>query len=141
MGTVSVALILLMVGAAGVRQDVRRGADLIPRSGQPLALFRPSAGGPSLRQWLVSEARDDRQHLTIVARYRSGEPAAADAALTLADEARAQGVQPRIIIEPSDVTEVFATLSFDGRRNWHVDCTKAVEGSALRTSRRDTSCD
>lgn len=142
MGTASLALILLMVAVAGARQEARRAADLVPAAGQPLAVYRPGPHASSLRQWLAMEAPDDRQHLMIVAHYRGGEPAApaARSALALAEEARAQGVPARVVIEPSDATDLFAALTFDGRRNWHADCTKAGEQDAQPNAGRDRSC-
>lgn len=142
MGTASLALILLMVAVAGARQEARRAADIVPAAGQPLAVYRPGAHAPSLKQWLATEVRDDRQHLTVVAHYRSGEPAAAAAraALALADEARAQGMPARIVLEPSPGADLFVALAFDGRRNWHADCTAAGEVGAQRAARKDPSC-
>lgn len=142
MGTASLALILFMVATAGARQEARRAADLVPAAGQPLAVYRPAQGAPSLRQWLAHEAPDDRQHLTIVAHFPSDESAAeaARAALALAGEAKAQGVPARILLEPSDTADLFAALAFDGRRNWHADCTNAGKERAQRAARKDPSC-
>jgi hypothetical protein len=142
MGTASLVLILFIVAAADARQAARRGEDRVPALAEPLAVFRPGEGAPPLRQWLVNEAPDDRLHLTIVAHYQGGEPAgAAREALALADQARAQGLRARIVLEPSDAGDIFATLAFDGRRDWHADCRKAAEEGAQRASRKDTPCD
>jgi hypothetical protein len=142
MGTASLALILFMVVAADARQAARHRAAVVPARAEPLAVYRPGEGAPSLRQWLVNEAPDDRQNLTIVAHYPGGESAGATrAALALADQARAQGLRARIVLEPSDTADIFAALAFDGRRDWHADCTKSAEQGAQRAARKDTSCD
>jgi hypothetical protein len=142
MGTASLALIIFMVAATDARQTARRGADRVPALAEPLAVFRPGEGAPPLRQWLVNEAPDGRQHLTIVAHYKGGEPAgAARAALALAGEARAQGLRARIVLEPADTADIFATLAFDGRRDWHADCKKGAQRGAQRAASKDTPCD
>ncbi len=108
MGTASLALILFMVATG---QDARSDADLVPARGEPLAVFRPGEGAPSLRQWLAYEAPDDRLHLTIVAHYPDGEAAAASrAALALADQAKAQGMRARIVVEPADEADIGTDL-------------------------------
>ena len=141
MGSASLALILFMVAAAGARHEARRAAEFVPAAGQPLAVYRSGNGAPPLKRWLADEAPDARQHLTIVAHYRGAEPAEATrAALALAGEAAAQGMPARIVIEPSDAADIFAALTFDGRRDWHADCTKAGEEGAQGAVKKDRSC-
>lgn len=113
------ALILFMVTAAGLNQQQQRlaAADVVPElpaQGEPLAVYRVDAGAPPLRTWLAEQAPDERQHLTIVARYRVGEAAtAAREALNLAEQAGEAGVTARIVLEPGMSELVLATLAFD----------------------------
>jgi len=107
------------------------------REAEPLALYRASPDAPPLAEWLATQPRDGRQHLTILAHHRSGEAeAAAEAALALAAQARTAGRAPRIVIEPAQVTQVTAVLSYDGRGDWHGDCRAA--GTDVR---KDLPCE
>lgn len=133
------ALILFMVTAAAMAEkpDRAEGGASLPLEAEPLALYRPVGGAPPLAEWLATQPRDGRQHLSILARHRPGEAAAAAAtALALAEQARAAGREPRVTIEPASVTDVTAVLSYDGRRDWHADCTVAATDV-----RKDPTCE
>lgn len=118
------ALILFMVTAASLdrgqggeegQPSEERDATL-PIEGEILALYRAHPSAPALDQWLADQAPDERQSLTIVARYEpGGREGAMQGAEELASAAGVQGLQARIVLEPGDYTDLFAVLSFDGR--------------------------
>ncbi len=103
--------------------------DVVPAHGTPLGVYRAGAGAPPLSQWLAVQAPDDRQRLTVIARYPAGEDGlarASAAALKLAAEAARAGTAARIVMEPLEDTaqaapsavpgaaiEVSAVLAFD----------------------------
>lgn len=98
--------------------DEARGEDtqrnLRPEIAAAQALFRPVAGGPSLGDWLSSQAPDPRATLTIFAVHASGGEAAAwERAQTLAAEARARGAKVRTIISAGAADEIYASLAYD----------------------------
>lgn len=119
------AMILFMITAAGIhaqKQEQQRAqqvqqADAVPSlsaRGEPLAVYRAQAGAPPLDQWLAEQAPDKRQYLTIVARYRPGDAAAAARdAVGLAQQAGSAGVSARIVLEPGEGRELLATLAYD----------------------------
>ncbi len=66
---------------------------------EPLAVWRP--GGPALGAWLAQQPHDPRQQLTIIAPYAApAQESALSAAVSLAQEARAAGFAPRVVVEP-----------------------------------------
>ncbi|HWK41747.1 MAG TPA: hypothetical protein VNR60_07425 [Croceibacterium sp.] len=139
------ALILFMVTAAAMDSESRKadgaGAakEAMPMRAEPLAVYRPSPGVPSLRQWLAGQAPDARQRLTIVSRYAPGEEEqAAQAALALATQA---GAPARMLIEPSTRSEVMAVLAFDADGNWHADCKDGPVSGASRAAKGDNPCE
>lgn len=140
------ALILFMVTAAAMQRNGEgegtgeaAASQTLPLHGEPLAVYRPGGGMPSLREWLEAQAPDERQRLTIVARFApGGEQQAARTALTLAAEARARA---RIVIEPAEVSEVLAVLAFDSGGNWHADCTVGPVQGAAGAARKDNPCE
>lgn len=113
------ALILFMVTAAGIHTQREQNAEpeAIPSPsarGEPLAVYRAQEGAPPLGEWLAEQAPDQRQYLTIIARYRPGDAAAAARdAVGLAQEAGAAGVSARIVLEPGEGADLLATLAFD----------------------------
>lgn len=118
------ALILFMVTAAAMADRPDRAehappaAVNIPQSGEPLAIYRPAPDAPPLRDWLAGQARDERQHLTIISRYPRGmADDAAAGALALATDATAAGHSPRIVVEPGQAADLVAVLDFDGRQS------------------------
>lgn len=118
------ALILFMVTAASVDIDSRGEEDrpseerdaALPIEGEILTLYRAHPFAPPLDQWLAEQSPDERQNLTIVARFEpGGREAAMEGAQELASVAGAEGLRARIVVEPSDYTDLFVVLSFDGR--------------------------
>lgn len=116
------SLILFMVTASALSQSLDAPPPAPPlapapaeasATAEPLAVYRPGKGAPSLGEWLALQSVDPRQQLTIVAHYREGAMAAALAqADALAREAGVAGVRPRVVVEPgSDGTS--ATLAYD----------------------------
>lgn len=134
------ALILFMVTAAAMAEKPDNAGETrqaLPLEAEPIALYRSAANAPPLAQWLATQPRDGRQHLTILARHAPGEaPVAAATALALADQARAAGREPRVMIEPANLTDVTAVLSYDGRRDWHADCN-----TGATDARKDLPCE
>jgi hypothetical protein len=93
-------------------EDTKR--NLQPEIAAAQALFRPVAGGPSLGDWLSSQAPDPRATLTIFAVHaRGGEAAAWERAQALAAEARARGASVRTIITAGTADEIYASLAYD----------------------------
>jgi hypothetical protein len=116
------ALILFMITAASIAQrpDAGKAADSVPvgapAQGEALAIYRAAPGAPPLAAWLASQAIDERQNLTIIARYRPGEAAqAAQSAVALEHAAAAAGRSARIVIEAGEVADLTAVLDYDGR--------------------------
>lgn len=117
------ALILFLVSAAGLHAQQQEQApepppaipaEVLPASAEPLAVYRARGDAPPLAEWLAEQAPDRRQHLTIVARYRAGDAAAAAGrAVALAEQAGAAGVSARIVLEPGARADLLATLAYD----------------------------
>ncbi|WP_374408650.1 hypothetical protein [Pelagerythrobacter sp.] len=120
------ALILFMVTAAAMAETSDASAPEpvpvagapVPAGGEPLAIYRAAPGAPSLGAWLSGQPRDDRQHLTIVARHAAGDAAQSmRGALALAREAEAAGRTARIVVEPAAAADLIAVLDYDGRES------------------------
>lgn len=78
------------------------------------AIYRSSANGPPIRQWLADQALDNRAVLTIHARHVKGEEGAAwISARALAREAQGTAVRVRVTIEEAQERDLSATLAFD----------------------------
>jgi hypothetical protein len=113
------SIILFMVTAAALSQagpgKAQAGkAELAPsQRGEPIAIYRAGNGAPPLAQWLDTQARDERQMLTVVSTYRPGKQAAALARATaFAQDAFARGVPTRVVVEPGS-GDATATLAYD----------------------------
>ena len=127
------ALILFMVTAAAMGQPAKPPAHHAPPAtpakpmaspysarGEVLALWRAGPEAPSLAAWLLAQAADQRQQLTISAAYQPGHFAeAASKAAGLAAQAGAMGRTARLVIEPAQVSDaaaqvdISASLAFD----------------------------
>lgn len=137
------SLILFMVTAAAMNPKASGALDNpLPARGEPTAIYRVGEGAPPLGAWLAAEPADDRQQLTVVARYPvEGMREAADTALALSSEAEQLGLRPRILLEPAPEAEVFAVLAFDDAGGWHTDCMASGDKGARRASGKDDPCE
>ncbi|WCT76886.1 hypothetical protein [Novosphingobium humi] len=122
------SLILFMVTAAAMADVPDRKpsapsaaplapAPATPAISEPLAIWRPAPGGPTLGRWLAEQQADNRQLLSITLRYP---PAAQAEALRLAAQMAAgaggPGARARIVIEPvaaAPGVEAVAALAYD----------------------------
>lgn len=81
----------------------------------PVAVLVDSPDNPPLGEWIAVQAADRTGQLTIEGRYAAPaqrQPVSARVAV-LADEARAAGVDPRVIVAPGTQTEVAAVFAYD----------------------------
>ncbi len=119
------SLILFMVTAASMPASRTRATPVPmltrkppwnPALGEPLAVWR-AGGSQTLAQWLAAQQPDDRQQLTITARYRPGaETTASAAAQALVVQAGTMGKVARVIIAPAAAgagDELLAGLAYD----------------------------
>lgn len=80
---------------------------------EPLALYRPGPGAPSLGQWLAAQSPDPRQQLTLTVRYAPGTQAEALArARDMLREAGSEGARARLVLEPG-APDAMAALAYD----------------------------
>ena len=113
------ALILFLVtlvalGAKAAREGSASREVSMPQIDQSQALFRPSALGPSLAEWLARQSPDARATLTIFARHSGGDEAAMwERAQALAASARAQGFGVRVMIDEGETSDLYASLAYD----------------------------
>lgn len=82
------------------------------------ALYRQARGGPTIGQWLAQQPIDPRATLSVIATYRAGaEQEVWVDAQALADQARtASGVKVRIVIQPGEDRDLYASLAYDAPR-------------------------
>lgn len=135
------SLILFMATAAAVSKQPPKPTKALNRpvaaapspQGEPLAIYVAAPGAPPLADWIAGQAPDNRQQLTITARYGPGAQAEALAAATrIAREAGPSGAGARIVIEPG-AGPPRAVLAFDaavaqGLRN---DAAKPVSRKVM----------
>lgn len=113
------SLILFMITAGALAQSEPKGTHgrndvAAVAMAEPVAIFRPDGNPDALKQWLANQAEDPRQRLTIRAVYSAGgEAAAADRAIRLAQEARADGREPRIVLESGKASDIAVSLAYD----------------------------
>ncbi|EAQ28873.1 hypothetical protein NAP1_14778 [Erythrobacter sp. NAP1] len=116
------ALILFLVTLSGLAgsetEDVAGGKTSSPTQEPQFApsqaLFRPSASGPDLREWLASQPVDHRSTLTIYAQYQGEDRAAAwAAAQRLSAQADEAGYAVRIVIARGEESDLYASLAYD----------------------------
>ena len=95
-------------------QDSRRpDANIAPAQ----ALYRPDPGSPPIAEWLESQSPDPRATLSVISLHRAEEERRAwERALALADQARAQGVAVRIVMQSGNETDLYASLAYDTPR-------------------------
>ena len=109
------ALILFIVSVAGLNAPATETSPPRPsEQGEASAIYRVSAESPPIGEWLAEQAPDERQHLTVIARYKPGEAdLAARQALSLVDQAGPAVQAARIILEQGEGNETLALLAFD----------------------------
>jgi hypothetical protein len=84
-----------------------------PRA-EPVGVWRPAAGAPTLPRWLNEVARDPRLRLTITVHFAPGGREAALAQATRLDRAAgAHGDMARIVVEPGLPAGANAVLGYD----------------------------
>lgn len=90
--------------------DGRRDPQVAPSQ----ALFRPTAEGPSIAQWLAERPRDSRATLTVFAEHSQGDRDAIwQQAKSLAMSARQAGFAVRVVITRRQTSDVYASLAYD----------------------------
>ena len=109
------SLILFLVALTGLASaQARRDSESQLHVQPAQALYRPSADGPELNEWLARQDLDPRLTLTVFVRYRRGNPEVAwSQARTLELSAHEAGVQVRIIMISADEDDIYASLAFD----------------------------
>lgn len=113
------SLILFLVAASALAKSPAKApasaGDPLPQLADPVAIWRPSAGGLPLHTWLSGQPDDPRQRLTVIARYATGHAAeaSADAAELLAGVPLG-GRKVRILVEPGEADDLSAALTWDG---------------------------
>jgi hypothetical protein len=113
------ALILFLVTLAALPSSFADGNPEGERSQKPTisasqALYRPIAGGPTLREWLGDQPRDPRATLTIFATYRpGGEAQAWQASERLVSSLNDPQVAVRTIISLGRENHIYASLAYD----------------------------
>ena len=107
------SLILFMVTASAVSQAPSEAKTPAGRfaMADPVAVWRPTAGGPPLARWLADQPADARLRLTLVAHAPTHDEAAALAtALAAAGEA---GAAARVVIDRDPGPPLEAILAYD----------------------------
>lgn len=104
--------------------------------GDPVAVWRPGAGGPGLADWLAQQGADPRQRLTLVVPYApGGEAAALERARSLLAAVPVTSrvpVSSRVIVEPGDAGQVYAALTFDLAGNPADEVARALQDGGQR---------
>lgn len=112
------SLILFMVTASVLpEQNGAKGAEPAPAKpaaapaerSQPVAVWRPGKGAPSLSRWLAGA--DGRALVSLRVTYRSDRRGAVAGALALSQEAGNRPV--RVLVEPGTTDSAEATLAYD----------------------------
>ena len=78
------------------------------------ALFRPSADGPAMRDWLSDRPFDQRSTLTVYAQHSGADRDRMwEAAQALADQAAQSGYRVRTVITKGSTSDLYASLAYD----------------------------
>jgi hypothetical protein len=110
-------LILFLVTLTALVDSSDREEDVAAHGGYVApaqALFRPSARGPSLADWLEEQPADPRTTLTIIAQYSGAdqEPMWQNAQVMAASVA-GSNVKVRVIISRGKQSDLYASLAYD----------------------------
>jgi hypothetical protein len=95
--------------ASGAARPAPRAPSAPAERSQPVAVWRPAPGAPSLGQWLASA--DTRALLSLRVTYRKDHAAAVARAASLATSAGDRSL--RVLVEPGPGDTVEATLAYD----------------------------
>ena len=112
------SLILFLVAASGLSHSKTAARPVAPAApplvADPVAVWRPGAGMPSLAAWLATQPRDPRQRLTVIARFVGSDSTSASAqAAALLGSAQQAGWPVRIVVEPAPADDLSAALTWD----------------------------
>ena len=111
------ALILFLVTLTALVNSSSKSDEMLaptPYFSPAQSLFRPTASGPTLAEWLVEQPADPRLTLTIVANHsgRDQELMWDNAQRMAASVARSEfGI--RVVITKSDQSDLYASLAYD----------------------------
>jgi hypothetical protein len=81
----------------------------------PVAMLTDAPGGTPLAQWLAGNGSDATGLVTIEGHFAApaDRPRIEARVSTLADEARAAGVEPRVVVEPGTASQVVTVFAYD----------------------------
>lgn len=81
----------------------------------PVAMLADVPGGPPLAQWLAGNGSDATGLVTIEGHFAApaDRPRIEARVSTLAGEARAAGVEPRVVVEPGTASQVVTVFAYD----------------------------
>lgn len=78
------------------------------------ALYRPTARGPSLSEWLSEQPRDPRATVTIIAQHSGDDKELMwDNAQMMAASASQSDVPVRVVITTGEQSDLYASLAYD----------------------------
>ncbi|MEM1051694.1 MAG: hypothetical protein AAGI28_06310 [Pseudomonadota bacterium] len=111
------ALILFLVTlTALVNTDSERAAPVTraPYVAPAQALFRPTARGPTLTEWLAEQPRDPRTTLTIIAMHdETDEELIWQNAQVMAASVAHRDIAVRVVITHGTQSDLYASLAYD----------------------------
>ena len=82
------------------------------------ALYRPTAQGPTLSEWLAEQPRDPRTTLTIIAKHSAQDRDLMwQNAQVLAASVAGSEVPVRVVITAAQDSDLYASLAYDAPRN------------------------
>ncbi len=108
------SLILFIVTGGALTSSLGREEDVAPAEGVAAALFVDGPGAPPLVDMLHAHEASQGEQLTVQGYYASGErETVVRRTETLAQQAIAAGVEPRVILQPARETLVIARFAHD----------------------------
>ena len=111
------ALILFLVTLTALVNSSSKSDELLTRApyvAPAQALFRPTARGPSLAEWLAEQPADPRLTLTIIAQHNGEDQELMwDNARLMAASIAGAEVGVRVVITKADQSDLYASLAYD----------------------------
>lgn len=117
------SMILFVVTGAALAQQSTPAAPPREEDGRqtgfvqtvPVAMLTDAPGGPPLAQWLAGNGGDATGLVTIEGHFAlpADRPRIEARVGTLANEARAAGVEPRVVVEPGTASQVVTVFAYD----------------------------